>query len=295
MAGPRTLALAVLLASGVAAAAETPPLLLPVKSYAQELVDRLAAAHPELHRIVLHAGPGKDAPAVVIASNIGRIGQAAAAADLAVLEDGKIRVATDPARQHVEVELPLHDAAGQAAGTLTLAWKLPPGSAPGEFERDAVALRDALARRILNQANLLDPYPFVPGATTRTRAQALVEDALQRHPEVTVLALRARVQPTNDLVLLGSSFGRHGKKADADDLKVLNAVAPIAGIYSNGHRFGADLALRDAGGTAVGTLNVGYAWRADADARALLAQALALREELQARIAAIPDLNEIAP
>jgi hypothetical protein len=96
-------------------------------------------------------------------------------------------------------------------------------------------------------------------------------------------------------VLLGSTFGRHGKKADADDLKVLDAPEPTTGVYSNGKRFGVDLMLRDRSGVAIGTMNVGYAWRQGEDAKELVAQAVALRRELEARIAAAPALDELDP
>src|SRR5205823_11851208 len=155
-------------------------------------------------------------------------------------------------------------------------------------------IRDAPARRILNVANLMDPDPFEPLVTTRSRAQSLVDDALLRHPEVTVLALRGRSGPSNELVLLGSTFGRHGKKADADDLRVLDP-SPTTGVYSNGRRFGVDLVLQDRAGAAIGTMNVGYAYRQGEDTKPLLAQALALRKELQARIAAAPKLDELDP
>jgi len=122
-----------------------------------------------------------------------------------------------------------------------------------------------------------------------------VDEALLRHPEVTVLALRSRSGPAGELVLLGSTFGRHGKKADADDMKVLDSPTPIPGVYSNGKRFGVDLALRDRSGAPIGTMNVGYAYRNGEDTKLLLAHAVALRDELQECIAATPALDELDP
>ena len=110
-----------------------------------------------------------------------------------------------------------------------------------------------------------------------------------------MLALRAQIRPSNELVLLGSTFGRHGKKADADDMKVLESTAPTTGVYSNGRRFGVDLALRDRAGAAIGTMNVGYAYRGAEHEKSLLAHAMALRDELQTRIAAAPVLDELDP
>ena len=286
-------AMAVIAAPSVQAQAPQPQ--WPVKIYAQELVDRTVAQHPDLRAVMIHVTPPNATGNVVIASSIGRIGKPADADDLDVIATGKTRVALDHDNKRIEVDLALHDVGGQTVGSLGLVWRYPVGGNHAEFERIANAIQDSLARRILSLANLMEPYPFVPLVATKSRAQTLIDEALLRHPEVTVLALRARVQPKNELVLLGSTFGRHGKKADADDRKVLEATAPIAGVYSNGRRFGVDLAIRDRSGAAIGTMNVGYAYRDGEDKKALLARAVALRDEIQARIAATPALDEIDP
>lgn len=268
---------------------------LAVKIYAQELVDRTVAQHPDLRAVVMHVTPPKAAGNVILASSIGRIGKPADADDLEVIATGKTRVALDGGNKRIEVELALRDVGGETIGALGLVWRYPVGGNHAEFVRVADQIRDSLARRILNVANLLDPYPYEPLVTTKSRAQTLVDEALLRHPEVTVLALRARAGPSKELVLLGSTFGRHGKKADADDLKVLDSLHPTTGVYSNGKRFGIDLVLRDRAGVAIGTMNVGYAYRNGEDAKEMLSQAVALRNELQTRIAAAPMLDELDP
>jgi iron complex outermembrane receptor protein len=112
---------------------------------------------------------------------------------------------------------------------------------------------------------------------------------------VTVLAVRGPAADSAGLVVLGSTFGRHGKKADADDMKIFAATAPVSGIYSNGKRFGVDLPLHDAAGRTVGTMNVGYAYRAGDDHAALTARAERLRAEIEPRIAAASQLGELDP
>ena len=185
------------------------------------------------------------------------------------------------------------DLAGLTVGTLALTWTHPGSRAA--LEKKSTEIRDGLARHILNTANLLDPYPYVATATTRSRAQTLIDDTFRRHPEVTVLALRLKVPPKNELVVVGSTCGRHGKPADNDDLKVLDAPAPIPGLYSNNKRFGVDLPVKDAKGVAIGTMNVGYAYSGSEDKKTLEAKAVALREEIQTRLAAIQAPEEIDP
>lgn len=286
-------ALLVLAATASAAVAQQPTVAIPVKIYAQELVDRTVAQHPDLRAVMLHVTPPKGGGNIVIASSIGRIGNPADVDDLNVINTGMNRVAMDAGNKRIEVDLPLKDVGGDIIGSIGLVWRLPVGGTRAEFERTATVIRDALSRRILNAGNLMDPYPYEPLVTTKTRAQTLVDEALLRHPEVTVLALRARTG--GQLVLLGSTFGRHGKKGDADDMKVLESTTPNTGVYSNGKRFGVDLSLRDRNGNPIGTMNVGYAFHNGQDPAPLLAQAVALRDELQQRIAATPALDELDP
>jgi hypothetical protein len=268
---------------------------IPLKTYGQELVDRTVAKHPDLLVVVMHVTPPKSEGNVIVASNIGRIGKPGDEDDLRVVNTGKPNLEVGHGGERYEVELVMRDVSGATIGALGLVWPYKAGQDKAAFERKAEAIRDALARRILNTANLMDPYPYEPGATTKTRAQKIVEQAAARHAELTVLALRAAPRPGDDMVVLGSTFGRHGKKADADDLKIFNASEPSTGIYSGGKRFGVDLQLRDRAGRAIGTMNVGYAYADGDDRQALLAKAVGLRDELQQGIASAEQLAELDP
>jgi hypothetical protein len=268
---------------------------IPVKIYAQELVDRTVASNPDLLVVVMHVTPPKSSENVIIASNIGRIGKPGDEDDMRVVNTGKPNLEVAHGGHRYEVELALRDVAGETLGALGLVWPYRPGQDKAPFEKKAEKIRDALALRILNTANLMDPYPFERRATTKTGAQKLVDEMQARHPELLVLALRAPQRGSNDLVVLGSTFGRHGKKADADDMKIFDATEPVTGVYSNGKRFGADLQLHDASGNKIGTMNVGYAYREGDDPKALLAKAQSLRAELQKRIASAETLEELDP
>ena len=268
---------------------------IPVKIYAQELVDRTVAQNPDLLVVAMHVTPPKSTDNVIIASNIGRIGKPGDEDDMRVIDTGKPNLEVSHGGHRYEVELVLRDVAGETLGALGLVWPYKAGQDKAAFEKKAEKIRDALARRILTAANLMDPYPFDRLATTKTAAQKLVDEMQAKHPELTVLAVRAPQQGSADLVVLGSTFGRHGKKADADDMKIFNASEPATGIYSNGKRFGADLQLHDASGRKVGTMNVGYAYREGDDQKAVLARAVKLRDELQKRIASATSLAELDP
>jgi hypothetical protein len=268
---------------------------LAVKSYAQELVDRIIAANPDLLVVAMHVTPPKTTGNVIIASNIGRIGKPGDEDDMRVIDTGKPNLEVAHGGHRYEVELVMRDVAGDTIGALGLVWPYKAGQDPAPFEKKALAIRDGLARRILNTGNLMDPYPFERLATTRTGAQKLVDAMQAKHPDLLVLAIRAPTRPSGELVVLGSTFGRHGKKADADDMKIFEGTEPATGVYSNGKRFGVDMQLHDAAGRKIGTMNVGYAYRKGEDEQALLEKARQLRAEIEKRIASAGALDDLDP
>jgi len=284
----RSAALALLLAAPLAGAQ------VPQKTYGQELVDQTLAHNPGLRAMLLRAAPPGAADAVVAASNIGRIGTSGHD-ELELGGGAEPRAVVLPDGHSAAVELPLENLVGEPVGMLVLLWPYRPRTPLSVFIRRAETIRDTLARRILNSANLFDPYPLDPAITTRNRAQKLVDAAQAAQPEIEVLAVRGHVGADGELVLLGSTFGRQGKKADGDDLKVLASTAPNTGIYSDGKRFGVDLALHDRAGAVIGTMNVGYAWHEGADGEALVRHALTLRQRLEAQIAPGQVLDVLDP
>lgn len=286
------LAGAALAAPVAPAATNGAPPAIAVKSYAQELVDRIVAQHPDVSSVVMHVSPAKGSPNVVIASNIGQIGAPADDGDREVIATGRPRVEMDRSRKRIVVEVALLDIHGDVIGALELSWRRPPGAGSDDFVHTAHAMRDALSRRILSIANLMEPFPYERLATTRSRAQTIVDEALRRHPELVLLALRGRTWD-GDLVLLGSTFGRHGKRADLDDLKVAGSPGPVAALSSKGKRLDVGMALRGRGGSTVGTMTVGYAVKPGTDLKGLQRQAMALRDELEAEVTATPDLGAL--
>jgi hypothetical protein len=98
-----------------------------------------------------------------------------------------------------------------------------------------------------------------------------------------------------DNIILASNFGRLGKKADADDMKVINTGEPIVGIYGEGKRYGIEIPLRDSSSKTVGALSVGFRYKIGDDEKALLAKAERIRDELQKRIPSVENLIELDP
>lgn len=268
---------------------------LPVKSYGQELVDQVVAANPGLLVIVFHVSPPGIANFPIIASNIGRIGKLADEDDMRVITTEKTNLEIAHGGTRFEVELVLRDAAGANIGALGLVFPYKTGDDKDALEKKAVAIRDALARRILDAASLVAHHPYEALATTKTHAQKLVDEMLSTHAEVIALAMHVTPPKGRNNIILASSFGRIGKKADDDDLKVVGSGEPIAGIYAQGRRYGVELALRDVANRAIGALSVGFRFKTGDDAKGLLSKAEALRDELQKHIPSLESLVELDP
>jgi hypothetical protein len=268
---------------------------LPVKSYGQELVDQVIARHPGLLVVVFHASPPGIPAYPIVASNIGRIGKLADEDDLRVITTEKTNLEIAHGGTRFEVELVLRDVAGTDIGALGLVFPYKTGDDKDALEKSAVAVRDWLARRILSAASLVEHHPYEPLATTKTHAQKLVDEMLSTHSEIIVLAMHVTPPKAKDNIILASNFGRIGKKADNDDIKVISSGQPIVGVYDEGKRYGVELPLRDAAGHTIGALSVGFRRQSSDDEKAFLSKAEEVRDELQKRIPSLEKLAELDP
>ena len=268
---------------------------LPVKSYGQELVDQVVAKNPGLLVIVFHVSPPSVPNYPIIASNIGRIGKLADDDDMRVITTEKTNLEVAHGGNRFEVELVLRDVAGSNLGALGLVFPYKNGDDKKALEKKATGIRDWLAKRILNAASLVEHHPYEPLATIKTHAQKLVDDTLSKHPEVIVLAMHVTPPKAKDNIILASNFGRIGKKADDDDMKVINSGEPIVGVYGEGKRYGVELPLRDAASKTIGALSVGFHYKSGDDEKAFLTKAEKVRDELQRRIPSVENLAELDP
>ena len=268
---------------------------IPVKSYGQELVDQVVARNPGILVVVMHVSPPNVPNYPIIASNIGRFGKLADEDDMRVVNTEKTNLEVAHGGTRFEVELVLRDVTGSNLGALGLVFPFKQGDSKVALEKKAIQIRDWLARRILNAGNLVELHPYAPLATTKTHAQKLVEETLAKHVELIVLAMHVTPPKAADNIILASNFGRLGKKADGDDLKVIDTGVPIVGVYGEGKRYGVELPLRDSAGKTIGALSVGFHYKNGDDDKGLLAQAEKVRDELQKRIPSVESLVELDP
>ena len=278
------LAAAALAASATRAAEPAAPVIAP-DNYGNHLIKQALAENPAVIIMMMHVTPPGAKDNVVVASNIGRLGKKGDPDDMEVITTGKSRLEVNAAGDHFEVEEVLKDVSGDTIGALGVVWPYRKGDDQQAHRRQAEAIRDKLARRILHAGNLTDRWPYDPHFADDTYAQKLVDETLAAHPEIKVLAIHATPPGSKANVILGSNIGRIGKTADEDDLRVIEKGATNKEVAENGKRFEAELPLNDARGKRIGALGVVLAYKAGDDKEALTAHAEQIRDEMARRIA----------
>lgn len=272
-----------LVATAAASNAAEPDAIRP-DSYGQHLVQQAIATHKDVVVMVMHVTPPGGKQNVIVASNIGRLGKPADEDDQQVLSSGEPKLSVNKTGDRFEVLEPLKDVGGESIGVLGVVFPYHQGDDQQARRAQAEAIRDHLALRISHAGNLLDRWPYDPRFSDDTYAQRLVEKTMAVHPDVIILALHATPPGSKTDVILGSNIGRIGKKADEDDLRVVEKGAINKEVNETGKRFEAEVPLNDRRGKRIGALGVVFNYRQGDDKEALTAHALKIRDEVAAQI-----------
>jgi len=254
-------------------------------TYAGALLEELARGSPQPLAAAISATPPKGTAAVVVAAtDRALIGAPADPADLAAARNHANTSTPSAGGDRLDIRLPLHDVSGDTVGALRLTYAYHTGDDRGSLERAATALRDRLHRRISHAGNLFDPYPYEPDAPSHTYAQKVVDEFLDRYPDIEIMAIHATPPEGDYNVIVGSNIGRLGKKADNDDMRCVFTGKPNLEVNSTGRRFESEMQLHDRAGNVIGAVGIVQAFDKDADREALHARAETVRSELEKRI-----------
>lgn len=121
-------------------------------------------------------------------------------------------------------------------------------------------------------ASYTQPAPF---------AQRLVNQALERHSEVLLMAIHAQ-PPGHGNVIVASNFDRIGKRGDEDDMRCIHTGKP--NLEVNGPHFEDELVLKDASGRTIGALGVVFNYKPGVDKQKLIGIANQIAGEMQRQI-----------
>jgi hypothetical protein len=115
-------------------------------------------------------------------------------------------------------------------------------------------------------------------------AQKLVDGTIQKHPEVVILAFHVTPPGKTDNIIIASNIGRIGKKADEDDMRVIDTGKSNLEVNKAGNHFEVELVILDASGNNIGAAGVVFNYKAGDDQKALEKKAEQIRDEWKPQI-----------
>jgi hypothetical protein len=87
-------------------------------------------------------------------------------------------------------------------------------------------------------------------------AQKLLDETLAKHKEVIIMAMHVTPPGKTENVIIASNIGRIGKKADEDDLRVIETGKPNLEVNKKGDHFEVELTLQDQSGRTIGAVGI---------------------------------------
>lgn len=130
-------------------------------------------------------------------------------------------------------------------------------------------------------ACILHAETFTP---RKIYAQTLVNQIIKEYPDLLVVAMHVTPPNESQNVIIASNVGRIGKRADAEDLRVIRTGETLAKVNKNGDRFEVELVLHDASGKPLGALAIVFPYKAGDSAEQFKKRANMIHDELAGKI-----------
>jgi YVTN family beta-propeller protein len=134
---------------------------------------------------------------------------------------------------------------------------------------------------------------YATQASSRTNAQALVDNVIGSYPQLMVLGMHAVVPGQDTSTIIASNIGRIGKKDDEDDLEAFKKNTPIFEPVKDKHRYEVLIPMRQHNGKAIGVLGIVFKWNNE-DEKTFLTTATRIRDDMQHKISSLDFLLQPA-
>lgn len=125
-------------------------------------------------------------------------------------------------------------------------------------------------------------------------AQKLLDETLAKHKDIVVMAMHVTPPRQSENVIIASNIGRIGKKADVDDMRVINTGNSNLEVNKAGNHFEDELPLLDESGKIIGAVGIVFNYKAGDDKARLAKAAEAIRDEMRMHISGHDKLFEAA-
>jgi len=124
-------------------------------------------------------------------------------------------------------------------------------------------------------------------------AQKLLDETLAKHKEVVIMAMHVTPPGKNENVIIASNIGRIGKKADEDDLRVIETGKPNLEVNKKGDHFEVELVLQDQSGKTIGAVGIVFNYEKGKEAE-FQKKAEQVRDEMKEKTPTLAKLFEPA-
>lgn len=137
----------------------------------------------------------------------------------------------------------------------------------------------------------LDPKELDPNyKRTAPFAQRLVEDELAAHPRVILIGMHVTPPNYPENVVIASNFGRIGKLADKDDLRVINTGISNFDVEPAGKTYEAEIPIHEKSGRIIGAISIVFNFKPGDDQNAFTREAKVIAKHIDARITTLDEL-----
>lgn len=137
--------------------------------------------------------------------------------------------------------------------------------------------------------------PASAQSSSRIYAQDLIDKMAVKYPETLALAMHVTPPKSADNVIIAANHGQIGKKADENDLAVINTGLPRWKVNREGNRFESKIVLQDVSGDTIGALSVVFPYVKDQDTSALQKRAENIRDALRRQVINAANLMDPVP
>jgi hypothetical protein len=124
-------------------------------------------------------------------------------------------------------------------------------------------------------------------------AQILLDETLAKHKEVVIMAMHVTPPGKTDNVIIASNIGRIGKKADEDDMRVIETGKPNLEVNKKGDHFEVELVLQDQSGKTIGAVGIVFNYEKGKEAE-FQKNAEQIRDEMKQKTPTLAKLFEPA-
>jgi len=124
-------------------------------------------------------------------------------------------------------------------------------------------------------------------------AQKLLEETLAKHKDVLIMAMHVTPPGKTDNVIIASNIGRIGKKADEDDMRVIETGKPNLEVNKKGDHFEVELAMQDQSGKTIGAVGIVFNYEKGKEAE-FQKNAEQIRDEMKQKTPTLGKLFEQA-